>query len=389
MGKLLGLQKTGYMADTPEKYLIDAATLYKNLVYDATSGTYTGELVGATNGGVEIDITQKYRDVEVDGTYWTPVKGNKALSNTEVVAKTSIKEFTAETLRMSINGTSRVVSDVNEAPKGYEIVEGKRYVEDDDYIGNLAVVGKISGTEKPIIFWLDNCLATAGAKIKTEDDKEAEIPVEFTAHADYDQLSNDVLPYRIVFPTSADVLLTGIDLKIDGIATGGKLTEGQAYHVTAAPVPVEANLSDLLYATVDHAVATIDQSGNLKAHGAGTTDVLVLTKDGAVTATIEITVEAVKPVTGITATPATKAINVGDTGVIGLDASSDIKLALTPAAATGYTLSFSANNSFATVDAVTGHYEAVGAGTTVVTVTATNLDGTTKTATVTFTITAP
>lgn len=389
MGKLLGLQKTGYMADTPEKYLIDAATLYKNLAYDATSGTYTGELVGATNGGVEIDITQKYRDVEVDGTYWTPVKGNKALSSTEVVAKTSIKEFTAETLRLSINGTSRTVSDVNEAPKGYEIVEGKRYVEAEDYIDNLAVVGKISGSNRPIIFMLDNCLATAGAKIKTEDDKEAEIPVEFTAHADYDQLSNDVLPYRIVFPTSADVLLTSIDLKIDGVTTGAKLTEGQAYHVTASPVPAEANLSDLLYATVDHSVATIDQSGNLKAVKAGTTDVLVLTKDGEVTATLEITVEAVKPVTAITATPATKAIKVGDTGVIGLDAASDIKLAVTPTAATGYAISFAANNSFATVDAATGHYEAMGAGTTVVTVTATNLDGTTKTTTVTLTITTP
>lgn len=387
MGKLLGLQKTGYMADTPEKYLIDAATLYKNLAYDAISGTYTGELVGATNGGVEIDITQKYRDVEVDGTYWTAVKGNKALSSTEVVAKTSIKEFTAETLRLSINGTSRTVSDVNEAPKGYEIVEGKRYVEAEDYINNLAVVGKISGSNRPIIFMLDNCLATAGAKIKTEDDKEAEIPVEFTAHADYDQLSNDVLPYRIIFPTSADVLLTSIDLKIDGLAPSAKLTEGQSYHITATPVPAEANLSDLLYATVDHAVATIDQSGNIKAVKAGTTDVLVLTKDGEVTATLEITVEAAKPVTAITATPATKAIKVGDSGVIGLDSASNIKLAVTPTAATGYALSFEANNSFATVDAATGHYEAMGAGTTVVTITATNLDGTIKTATVTFKIT--
>lgn len=155
MSKLSGLAKTAYQSDTPKKYLIDAATLYKNLTFDATTQLFSGELIGATNGGIEIDLEQKYRDVEVDGTYWTTVKGNKVLSSTSASAKTSIKEFTAETLRLSINGEAKLVTDPNEAPTGYSVVTGKRYVEDADYIDNVGMVGKLSGTNKPIIVIFD------------------------------------------------------------------------------------------------------------------------------------------------------------------------------------------------------------------------------------------
>ena len=390
MGKLLGLQKTGYLQDTPDHYLIDAATLYKNLVYNPTSGQYTGELIGATNGGVEIDITQKYRDVEVDGTYWTPVKGNKALSNTEVVAKASLKEVTAETLRLSINGSRRTVTDVNEAPAGYEIVEGKRYVDDTDYIDSVAVVGKLSGSNKPVIFWLDNCLATAGAKIKTEDDKEAEIPVELTAHADYDQVSNDKLPYRIVFPTSADVELSDITLALDNGQDAAKLAVDGVYKLIPTPVPATAELGEIIFASSDRTVVTIDQSGNISAIAAGTAEIIVITSTGEITATLSVTVVPVVNVTGITATPASKDLKVGDTGVIGLDASSDIKLALTPAGANAYSLKFeSSNPNFATVDIATGAYEAIAAGNATITITATNTaDNSTKTATTLLKVTA-
>lgn len=399
MSKLLGLAKTAYQADTPEKYLIDSATLYRNLSFDPTSSMFHGELIGATNGGVEIDITQKYRDVDVDGTYWTPVKGNKVLSSTEVTAKANVKEVTAETLALSINGTNVLVADANEAPAGYSVVTGKRYVEDNDYIDNVAIVGKISGTDKPIIFILDNCLSTAGAKIKTVDDKEAEIPLELTAHADYDQLVNDVFPYRIYYPTMGGEMLTSIALDVNGSTPATALVAGNVYTVKVTPTPSNASVPDLAYISTNKSVAIIDQAGAIRAIGAGTAEIIALTRDGQFSATLSVTVIAPTPVTGVTSSPVGSSaspisVAAGAKGTIavgtGTGTASAIIIKLTPASANNYSVAFASDSAHVTVDPVTGDYEAVDAGTAKVTATITNLsDNSTVHTEINFTVTAP
>lgn len=386
MSKLLGLAKTAYQSDTPKKYLVDAATLYKNISYDATTGNFTGELIGATNGGIEIDLEQKYRDVEVDGTYWTPVKGNKVLSSTIASAKTSIKEFTAETLRLSINGDSQLNQDPNVAPEGYSIVTGKRYVEDSDYIENLGMVGKLSGTEKPIIVIFDNCLATAGAKIKTEDDKEAEIPVEFTAHASYDQLVNDVFPYRILFPTMGGVILDSIKLTLKDVNVDAQhLTIGQHYDVLTTPVPAQAQMPEVSYLSTDKDVATINQAGTIVTTGLGSAEIIGVTKDGQYSTTLPLTVEPAVPITAAVANPTSSSSSPiekisGNKGTIkvgtGTGTANNILINLTPAAANNYTVSYSSDSSSVTIDPVTGDYEITHTGvatTAKITATFTNL----------------
>lgn len=375
MSKLSGLAKTAYQSDTPKKYLIDAATLYKNLTFDATTQLFSGELIGATNGGIEIDLEQKYRDVEVDGTYWTTVKGNKVLSSTSASAKTSIKEFTAETLRLSINGEAKLVTDPNEAPTGYSVVTGKRYVEDADYIDNVGMVGKLSGTNKPIIVIFDNVLATAGAKIKTEDDKEAEIPVELQAHASYDQLVNDELPYRIYFPTMGDTLVDSIDLKLKDLNVDPtQLIVGQNYDTVVAVNPTGAQLPDVLYLSTDKRVVTVNQAGNIHVVGAGSAEVIVLTKDGEYTDTLAVTAVTPTLVTAAVSSPAAATAQTaiqliqGDRGTIqvGTGTGTDlaIKLKLTPANANNYSVRFNSDSANVKVDAATGEFEAMQGGLT-------------------------
>lgn len=283
---LAGFNNTGYTADTPEHYMIDSATLYKNVTFNKSTNLFSGTLIGATNGGVEVDITQKYRDVEVDGTYWTPVKGNKALSNTEVTAKTNIKEFTAENLSLAING-SITTATADEAPAGYTVVNGKRFVDDSDYINNVAIVGKISGTDKPIIFMLDNVLATAGAKIKTKDDEEAEIPVELTAHASYDQLINNAFPYRIYYPQVGTTITA---IAFEPAATAAKI--GVQKSLVLKTTPVNLPVPEGIYNSSDATKATISQSGVLTPIAAGTTTVTWLSKDGRLSTTTVVTVTA-------------------------------------------------------------------------------------------------
>lgn len=196
----MALKKTGYTEKTSKSYLINAATVYTEVVYTPEDG-FTGTLHGATSGGVTVTIEQSYRDIEVDGTNHMKVKGNKVLESANATVVTNLKEITAESIKQSINGAIAEVT--SDAPTGYKMVTTKRYLEDKDYILNMAVVGTLSGTDEPVIVILDNVISTGGLTLATEDNNEAVIEQTFEAHATVDQLDADEFPWRILFPTVA------------------------------------------------------------------------------------------------------------------------------------------------------------------------------------------
>lgn len=192
------LKKTGFTEKTSDSYWVDAAVVYTDVVYDETEAGFTGTLHGATSGGVSVMIEQTYRDIEVDGTSHTRVKGNKVLEAAVAAATVNLKEITAESIRKSLNGAISVSAE--DVPAGYKEIRSKRYVDDADYISNMAIVGKISGTDKPILIILDNVLATSGLDLSTEDNGEAVIEQTFEAHASYEQLVADEFPWRVLYP---------------------------------------------------------------------------------------------------------------------------------------------------------------------------------------------
>ena len=84
MGKT-AVKRTGYSANTPKHYLINAGAIYKNLEWNATGGEgskgqWEGELLGATAGGNKVTIEQNYRVIEIDGVF-TPAVGQKILES--------------------------------------------------------------------------------------------------------------------------------------------------------------------------------------------------------------------------------------------------------------------------------------------------------------------
>lgn len=194
------LKKTGYSKTTSKNYLINAATIYTGVKYDDVAGDFTGTLHGATSGGVTLTVEQSYRDIEIDGTSHMKVKGNKVLESATATVTANMKELTAENIRKSLNGTIREAG-VGEAPEGYKVIETKRYLEDDDYIENMAIVGTLSGTDKPVIAILDNAISTGGLELGTEDNNEAVVEQTYEAHATVEQLDADQYPWRILFPT--------------------------------------------------------------------------------------------------------------------------------------------------------------------------------------------
>lgn len=196
----MALKNTGYSNTTAKNYLINAATIYTGVTYDGEAGEFTGTLHGATSGGVTLTVEQSYRDIEIDGTSHMKVKGNKVLESATATVTANMKELTAENIRKSINGTMRDAG-VGEAPEGYKVIETKRYLEDGDYIENMAIVGTLSGTDKPVIAILDNAISTGGLELGTEDNNEAVVEQTYEAHATVEQLDADQYPWRILFPT--------------------------------------------------------------------------------------------------------------------------------------------------------------------------------------------
>ncbi|WP_029276302.1 hypothetical protein [Carnobacterium jeotgali] len=195
----MGLKKTGYSETTAKNYVINAATVYTDIKHTAADG-FSGTLHGATSGGVTLSIEQAYRDVEVDGTTHMKVKGNKVLESATATVTANVKEITAETIRRSLNGAI-VEAATEDAPAGYKVITTKRYLDDGDYINNIAVIGTLSGTNEPVIAILDNALCTSGLELATEDNGEAVIEQVYEAHASVDQLNADKFPWRILFPT--------------------------------------------------------------------------------------------------------------------------------------------------------------------------------------------
>ncbi|ERI90993.1 hypothetical protein HMPREF1982_03555 [Clostridiales bacterium oral taxon 876 str. F0540] len=180
----------GYTASTPNHLIIDSGALYKNYGIVGKEA-----LIGATSGGNELNITVKTRDVKCDGVKGN-VKGLRMITDTEVTLKTNMLEVTTDILKMALLG--QVDSTTN---ADYDLITGKTYIADTDYLDNIALVGKLSGSQKPVIIILKNVLNTDGLKFKTEDDKDNVLPVTFTAFID--PLTPNVLPYEIRFPKMA------------------------------------------------------------------------------------------------------------------------------------------------------------------------------------------
>lgn len=197
----MALTTNSFSKDSAKNFLINSAAMYANVKYETATG-WTGTKLGATNGGVSIKIDASYRKMEVDGTSVMDVKGLEVLESVAGTATAKLKEFTAETIRQALNGTSRAATE-DEAPAGTMVVESKLMVEDTDYIENIAVVGRLSGNNEPIIFVMDNALVTSGLEIETEDASEAVVEQEYKAHASYEQLEADQFPWRFYFPKAA------------------------------------------------------------------------------------------------------------------------------------------------------------------------------------------
>jgi len=177
----------GYNALTPLNLLIDAGAVYKN--YGIVSKE---KLISATSGGNKFTVKIDFRDIKCDGVKGD-AKGLKKITKVTVTLATNLLEVTTETLAMILLGEVDTTSNSD-----YDIITGKTYIADEDYLENVAIVGTISGSGKPVIVIVKNALSTDGLKFEAKDDDDNVLPVEFTGHIDPD--SPTELPYEVRYP---------------------------------------------------------------------------------------------------------------------------------------------------------------------------------------------
>lgn len=194
---------SGFTKNTPERLLMDAGAFFKNFTYEPggtdndtfDTAVAAGKLIGATKGGGEFSAVPAIRQIEVDG-----VKGRAAglevIDSWEVYIKATILETTTESIRAALCA-AQIDTDSDTT---YDVIEGKPDIDLADYVDNVTWIGKLSGSDKPVIIQVFNALSTDGLKITVQDKAEATIPVTFYGH--YQQESLDAPPLRIFYPKS-------------------------------------------------------------------------------------------------------------------------------------------------------------------------------------------
>lgn len=227
MPNKIAIKTTGYRTDTAENYLLDAGAIFVNPSIETTTKEIHAETMGATVGGLKLNINVELRQPEVDGLL-VNVKGNDVINSIEATLEGTFKEFATDTIGNAIHGDSQDATDLI----GYKIIKGRNKISDSDY-KDVLFVGTISGQQKPMVIWLKNCINTAGFSIETADKAESGIPFKFEARADKDKPTDYQGIYTLYVPNQT--ITSGLTIT----STAG--TNSGESHIVVAPTKGATN----------------------------------------------------------------------------------------------------------------------------------------------------
>lgn len=193
------LKSSGITAETPKNILLGAGTIHKNLAFtpgtDGKKGAWNFEesLIGATAGGTKLTIVPEFKNIEVDGAL-VKVKGLTVKIGETASIETNMVELTPEWIKIAIVG-----EDGESSIEGYDVIESKRQLEDDDYIENFGYIGKkTDGT--PVIIIFDYALCTTGLEVEGKNKENGVFKATFECYAEMSPEA-DRLPYHIYTPS--------------------------------------------------------------------------------------------------------------------------------------------------------------------------------------------
>lgn len=213
----MAIAKSGFSDNTASNIIINAAVIYRNVTIDPAKpedGFTAEKMLGATQGGVEVNIQNGIRKIDADGTYAMDVKGLNVYETGKAELTATMLAMTKEMIAMAAHGTV----DTGATITGFTKIDGSAVVIDSDYMDNIAIVGIMNGSNRHVIFVFDNALVTSDLKIKMEDKSEGTVELTAQANATVKQVQAGKLPWHIYFP--------------DEVTANGSSTSGTATTTT-------------------------------------------------------------------------------------------------------------------------------------------------------------
>lgn len=192
---------TGQTSETKERLLLGAGVFAKGYVpgTDTLDSLKTNnKLLGATTGGGTFTATKNGHYLQIDGMPEN-TKGNYILDSWGTTLEMTLQETTVETLKFAL--TAAATDDTT--TKGYTTIIPKNGMEDEDYEDSVSFVGRLSGSNDPVVITIFNAIATSDLKINPQDGKESSIQVTLTGH--YDPDDPETPPFKIYYPKKAEV----------------------------------------------------------------------------------------------------------------------------------------------------------------------------------------
>lgn len=190
--------KHGISATTPDDILLGAGTYHRNLKWDTSSQKWTGEVLGATNGGGKIAINGEFIDITLDGAL-VKVKGLAVKQGGTATMEANFAELSPGVMKMA----TLFEEGESDAP-GFTMLKDKAQIKENDYVENFGFVGYTANNAKQIIIIMENALCTSGMELEPKAKEQAVVKLTMEAYAN-NEGDLDTLPVKIYYPGTAVV----------------------------------------------------------------------------------------------------------------------------------------------------------------------------------------
>lgn len=200
-------------SDSAKKLVSQGATIGKNVEWIEGMPLPKSERIGATIGGVDLDIENTTRSIEYDGFAGFDVAGNQLFEGSTVSVNARVAEMSNDLLSKIIK------ADVKELSDGRSRIIPRAKIQESDYYDTLVFQEwfNADGADEWRATILHNVLVTSNLSLKTAPNSDQVVDVTFTAHATTEDIANGRLPYEIITPAShSEVLPFEYDQEIEG-----------------------------------------------------------------------------------------------------------------------------------------------------------------------------
>lgn len=182
--------KHGITPDTPKNIFLGAGTYHKGLKFEGNK--WTGDCIGATQGGGKVSLVGELKDIELDGAL-VKVKGLTVKQGGKASAEVNFVELTADMIK-TVGLFEVGESDAD----GFTMLKDKANITDGDYLEDFGFVGEtLDGRQIVVIF--DYAICTSGFEMEGKNKENAVFKATLEAAAGIDG-DLDRLPVRIYYP---------------------------------------------------------------------------------------------------------------------------------------------------------------------------------------------